>query len=227
MRPGRPLLRIDVVTLFPRMFEGPLGESIIGRARERGLVEISFTDPREFARDRRRTVDDRPYGGGPGMVLMAQPLFEALRKVRRRGSTVAYLSPQGRRFDQALARRLAKAKRLVLVCGHYEGVDERILKHVDMEISMGDFVLTGGEIPAMAVADAVVRLVPGVLTGEAAEAESFSGSLLDHPHYTRPRVWRGKRVPDALVGGDHARVGAWRRGAAEKATRRKRPDLLS
>ncbi|MDE2291625.1 MAG: tRNA (guanosine(37)-N1)-methyltransferase TrmD [Elusimicrobia bacterium] len=220
-------MRVAVVTLFPGMFEGPLTESIVKRAREKGLLEVSFVDPRAFSEDRHRTVDDRPYGGGPGMVLMAEPLYRAVKAARRRGSTVALMSPQGRRLDQALARELSRAKDLVLVCGHYEGFDERIRDFVDLELSLGDFVLTGGEIPAMAVIDAAARLLPGVLAKEgAAEAESFTEPLLDHPHYTRPRVWRGREVPAALLSGDHAAVAAWRRKAALAATKKKRPDLL-
>ena len=222
-----PVLRVGVVTLFPGMFEGPLTESIVQRARAKGLLEVSFSDPREFSQDRHRTVDDRPYGGGPGMVLMAEPLYQAIRKVRRRGATVVMMSPQGRRFDQATARRFAAAKDLVLVCGHYEGVDERVMDFVDEEVSLGDFVMTGGEIAAMAVIDAVTRLLPGVLVKEgAAEAESFTGPSLDYPHYTRPRTWRGRDVPEVLMGGDHKAIAAWRRKAALAATRKKRPDLI-
>ncbi|MBI5595887.1 MAG: tRNA (guanosine(37)-N1)-methyltransferase TrmD [Elusimicrobia bacterium] len=220
-------MRVGVVTLFPRMFEGPLTESIVQRARDKGILELAFCDPRDFSEDRHRTVDDRPYGGGPGMVLMAEPLYRAVKKVRRRGSTVVMMSPQGRPFDQAAARRLSAAKDLVLVCGHYEGVDERVMDFVDEELSLGDFVMTGGEIAAMSVIDAVTRLLPGVLVKEgAAEAESFTGPSLDHPHYTRPRVWRGRAVPEVLCGGDHAAIAAWRRKAAKAATRKKRPDLL-
>jgi tRNA (guanine37-N1)-methyltransferase len=210
------------------MFEGPLSESILKRAQDRGLLAVGFTNPRDFAADRHRSVDDRPYGGGAGMLLMAEPLYQALRKARRRGSKVLLLSPQGRRFDQKLAASLARERHIVLVCGHYEGVDERILDFVDMELSVGDFVLTGGEIPAMAVIDSVARLLPGVLLKpEAAERESFSAGLLDFPQYTRPSLWRGRKVPPALLSGDHARIEAWRRRAAKAATRRKRPDLLS
>lgn len=222
-----PVLRVGVVTLFPGMFEGPLTESIVQRARDKGILELAFSDPREFSEDRHRTVDDRPYGGGPGMVLMAEPLYQAIRKARRPGALVVMMSPQGRPFDQAAARRLSKAKDLVLVCGHYEGVDERVMDFVDEELSLGDFVMTGGEIAAMAVIDAVTRLLPGVLVKEgAAEAESFTGPSLDHPHYTRPRVWRGREVPEVLLGGDHKAVAAWRRKAAKAATRKKRPDLI-
>jgi tRNA (guanine37-N1)-methyltransferase len=221
-------LRIDFVTLFPRMFEGPLSESILRRAAERGLVEFAFTDPREFSEDRHHTVDDRPYGGGAGMVMMAEPLYRALKKVRKRGSKVVLLSAQGARYDQRTAERLSREKHLVLVCGHYEGVDERILEHVDLELSVGDYVLTGGEIPAMVVADSVTRLIPGVLKKPDASArESFSTGLLDYPQYTRPSVWRGRKVPEILLGGDHAKIEAWRLEAALAATKRKRPDLLA
>lgn len=223
----RPALRVAVVTLFPEMFEGPLTRSIVGRAREKGALEVVFSNPRDFADDRHRTVDDRPYGGGPGMVLMAEPLYRAVKKVRTRGAKVVMLTPQGKRFDQATAARLAKAGKVVLVCGHYEGVDERVMDFVDEELSLGDFVLTGGEIAAMAVIDAAARLLPGVLAkAGAAEAESFTQPLLDHPHYTRPRVWRGRKVPEVLLGGDHVKVAAWRAKAARDATRKKRPDLL-
>lgn len=223
---GAPALRVAVVTLFPGMFEGPLTQSIVGRARAGGALEVSFTDPRDFAEDRRRTVDDRPYGGGPGMVLLAEPLYRAIKAARRPKARVILLSPQGKRFDQKTAQRLVKTGKIVLVCGHYEGVDERVLDFVDEELSLGDFVLTGGEIAAMAVIDALARLLPGVLPAGAAEAESFSDPSLDHPHYTRPRVWRGRAVPEVLMGGDHAKVAAWRARAARAATKKKRPDLL-
>ncbi|MBI3550727.1 MAG: tRNA (guanosine(37)-N1)-methyltransferase TrmD [Elusimicrobia bacterium] len=219
--------RIDVITLFPEMFEGAFGRSIVGKARERKQVRIGFVNPRDFAKDRHRTVDDRPYGGGPGMVLMAQPLFEAIKSVRKRGSKVVFLTPQGKPFTQRLAESFAKEKHLILLCGHYEGVDERILKHVDMEVSIGDYVLTGGEIPAMAVADAVVRLLPGVLDEDATRRESFASAQLDHPQYTRPSAWRGAKVPEVLLCGDHAKIEAWRREAAAAATGRKRPDLTA
>jgi len=220
-------MRIDIITLFPEMFEGPLNLSIIGRARERGLVDIHFINPRDFAKDRHKTVDDRPYGGGNGMLLMADPIYQAIRQVRRRHTKVIYLSPKGQLFNQPLARDLSMEKHLVLLCGHYEGVDERILKYVDIEISIGDYVLTGGEIPAMAVADAVVRLLPGVLPAGAVETESFSGYSLEHAQYTRPRLWKGRRVPAALVAGNHARIEAWRHASVLKTTKQKRPSLLN
>lgn len=222
-----PALRIDIVTLFPAMFEGPLSLSIVGKARSAGKVEIGFVDPRDFTKDRHRTVDDRPYGGGKGMVMLAQPLFEAIKSVRKRHSKVIYLSPKGKRFDQRCARKLAAAKHIVLVCGHYEGVDERIMKYVDMELSIGDYVLTGGEIPAMVVADACTRLLPGVLSPEATEQESFSFGHLEHPQYTRPRVWKRQAVPKVLLEGHHEKIAVWRSQTAQQMTRKLRPDLVS
>ena len=220
-------MRIDVVTLFPEMFEPVLGASIVGRARARGLLELGTVNPRDFASDRHRTVDDRPFGGGAGMVLKAEPLHRALKSVRRPESRVVCLTPQGARFDAAAARRLARETHLVLVCGHYEGLDERVLRLCDEEVSIGDFVLTGGELPAMMVADAVARLISGVLKkADATLRESFEDGLLEHPQYTRPRVWRGRKVPEALLSGDHERIADWRRCAARRVTRRKRPDLL-
>ena len=222
-------MRIDIVTLFPEMFEPVLSASSGGRARRARLLDVRLVNPRDFVHDRHKTVDDRPFGGGAGMVLMAEPIYQALRRARGRGAKVVYLSPQGRRLDQNLARALARARRLVLLCGHYEGVDQRVLdRSVDLEVSIGDYVLTGGELPALVVVDAVARLLPGVLQKEeAAEKESFSGPILDFPQFTRPRVWRGSAVPEVLVSGDHRRIDAWRREAQLKATRAKRPDLLA
>lgn len=223
------------------MFEGPFSESIVARARDRGILDVSFVNPRDFTEDRHRTVDDRPYGGGAGMLMMAEPLYRAAcsaagrtlrrgspRAPGRGGAAVIVMTPQGRPFDQRTARALSKKRRLVLVCGHYEGFDERFLEYADMELSIGDYVLTGGEIPAMVVTDAVARLLPGVLTKEdAADEESFSRGLLDYPQYTRPRMWRGAGVPEVLLSGDHARILRWRRGAAEDSTKRRRKDLLN
>ncbi len=220
-------MRIDIITLFPEMFDGPLALSIIGRARERGLVQIGFVNPRDFTKDRHHTVDDRPFGGGKGMLLMAEPVYQAIKSVRKKESKVIYLSPQGRSFNQQAAQDLSQEKHIVLLCGHYEGIDERVLKYVDMELSIGDYVLTGGEIPAMAVTDAVVRLLPGVLPAGAVESESFSRYGLEHPQYTRPRLWRGRRVPAALVAGNHGVIETWRKSSALKTTLRKRPALLS
>jgi tRNA (guanine37-N1)-methyltransferase len=218
------------VTLFASMFDGPMGQSIVGRARKAGLIEVGFVNPRDFAPGPHRKVDDRPYGGGSGMVMMAQPLYSAVKKVAKRGSHVVFMSAQGKRFDADAALRLSRKKHVVLVCGHYEGIDERVASVFDEEISIGDFILTGGELPAMVVADAVARLVPGVLSDEATANESFaaaSGRGLDYPQYTRPAVWRGKKVPDVLLSGDHARIAAWRRAESLRRTKERRPDLVN
>jgi tRNA (guanine37-N1)-methyltransferase len=236
-------LRIDVLTLFPRMFEGVFNESLLGKARERSRVDLRVVDIRDFAQDKHRQADDRPYGGGPGMVLKPEPVWEALKsvgagvplrgpKARKSGNrpTVIYLSPQGKPLTQGLADDLAKKKRLVLVAGHYEGIDERLFDWIDLEISVGDVVLTGGEIPAMAVVDAVVRKVPGVVKeAESLEWDSYAagwGGRLDCPHYTRPAKWLGREVPAVLLGGDHRKIQAWREGASLAATNKKRPDLI-
>lgn len=216
------------MTLFPDMFAPVMDASILGRARSRGLVEWGCVNPRDFSEDKHRKVDDRPFGGGPGMIMRVEPLEKAVKSVKTRGSKVVFLTPQGARFDDAKASELAKEKHLVLVCGRYEGVDERALELFDEELSIGDYVLTGGELPAMVVADAVVRKRPGVLKKEdAAASESFATGLLDFPQYTRPRVWRGREVPEVLFSGDHKKIAAWRQKAARAATKRKRPDLLS
>ncbi len=221
-------MKIDVVTLFPEMFSGPMGTSIVGLARSGGRLELGFVNPRDFAHDPHRRVDDRPFGGGAGMIMMAPPIYDAVKSVARRGSHVVFLSPQGRRYDAAAASRLSKKRHVVLVCGHYEGIDERLAGLFDEEISIGDYVLTGGEIPAMVVIDSVTRLIPGVLKkAGATEEESFSRGALDYPQYTRPRVWKRKKVPPVLLSGDHKKISEWRRNAALKATKVKRPDLLS
>lgn len=220
-------MKIDFVSLFPEMLEPVMGASIVGRARTNGLVEVGVVNPRDFSTDKHRKVDDRPFGGGAGMVLQPGPMAAAIKSVKKRGSRVVFMSPQGHTFTQKEAMRLSKQKHLVLVCGHYEGVDERLMPLFDEEISIGDYVLTGGELPALVVADAVVRILPGVLKKEdAAAAESFSSGLLDYPQYTRPRLWRGKKVPDILLSGDHKKISEWRTNAARRTTRRKRPDLL-
>ena len=221
-------MRIDVLTLFPRMFDGPFGESIVKRAQEAGLVEIGVRDIRDWASDKHRTVDDTPYGGGAGMVLKPEPLARAIRETRGEGGYVVLLSAQGRLFDQAAARRLAALPHLVLVAGHYEGVDERVIEgDVDEEISVGDYVLTGGELPAMVVADAVVRLVPGVIEETSLAHESHTGGLLEGPQYTRPVDHDGRRVPAILLSGDHPAIAAWRRAEAIRRTAERRPDLLA
>lgn len=219
-------MRIDIVTIFPGIFT-PLEESIVGRARGAGLLEIFFRNPRDFTEDRHRKVDDRPFGGGVGMVMQPEPLARSIEAVRRDnpGAPVIACCPSGRVFDQAVAAGLAREKGLGFVCGHYEGVDERVFPLCDLSLSLGDFVITGGELAAMVMVDAVARLIPGVLPPGAAEDDSFSGGLLDWPHYTRPAEWRGQGVPEVLLSGDHARIARWRRREAESRTRQMRPDL--
>jgi tRNA (guanine37-N1)-methyltransferase len=221
-------LRIDVLTLFPGFFEGPLRESLLGRAVREGLVRIGVSDIRDHAHDRHRQVDDASFGGGPGMVMRPEPVVEAVESLGPEPKRVILLTPSGRRFDQTLAGSLADSAWIVLVCGRYEGVDERVVPILGAEeVSAGDFVLSGGEAAALTIIDAVVRLVPGVIGNEESlVTESFDGGLLDHPHYTRPRSYRGLEVPDVLLSGDHARIAAWRREAAIEKTRRNRPDLL-
>jgi tRNA (guanine37-N1)-methyltransferase len=223
-------VRIDVVTLFPAMFAGPFDQSIVARARSRGLLDLRVHDLRDYTADRHRTADDAPFGGGIGMVLKPEPLFravEALRQPDLPRARVALLSAQGQLFDDALARQLATLDQLILLCGHYEGVDERVAAHLaDLELSIGDYVLTGGELPAMVVIDAVARYVPGVLEAEATGAESHAAGLLEHPHYTRPAEFRGWRVPSVLLSGDHAAIARWRRQQALLRTWQRRPELL-
>jgi tRNA (guanine37-N1)-methyltransferase len=227
------VLSVDVVTIFPRMVEAPLADGIVGRACAAGLARIGVHDLRAWTEDRHRSVDDAPFGGGPGMVMKAEPFFCAVSALLPQGpgpnDAVVLLSPRGRRFDQQAARRYAALERLVLLCGRYEGVDERVLDGVaSEELSLGDFVLTGGEAAALAVVEAAVRLLPGALGDSgSAEADSFCDGLLDHPHYTRPAVWRGRAVPEVLLSGDHGRIRAWRREQALRTTRDRRPDLLS
>jgi tRNA (guanine37-N1)-methyltransferase len=221
-------LRIDVLTIFPGIFDGPLRESLLGKAIASGLVDVEVHDIRDHATDRHRQVDDESFGGGPGMVMKAEPVVRAVESLGPGPKRVLLLSPAGRRLDQALVRELAAEPWLVLVCGRYEGVDERVVEVLEAEeVSIGDYVLSGGELPALVVLEAVTRLVPGVVGREESLArESFEDGLLDHPHYTRPQEFRGMRVPDVLVSGDHARIEEWRRRAAEEKTRRNRPDLL-
>lgn len=220
-------MKIDFVTLFPGMFPSVMDASMMARAKDKGLLDWSCVNPRDFTEDKHNKVDDRPFGGGPGMLMMAEPLAKAIKSVSTKKSKVILLSPQGKTFNDKTALRFSKEDHLILVCGHYEGVDERAASLFDEEISVGDYVLTGGELPAMLVADAVVRLVPGVLKKEdAAVSESFADGLLDFPQYTRPRVWRGLEVPEILFSGDHKKIAEWRLNAARKATKKKRPDLL-
>ena len=225
------MLSVEVLTLFPRMIAAPLEESILGKAREKGLLRVQVTDIREFADGKHRVTDDVPYGGGAGMVMKPEPLVAAIEAARQRapGARVVLLSPQGPRFGQGKAQELAGHGELILVCGRYEGVDERVLRWVDEELSLGDFVLTGGEIAALAVIDAIARLVPGVLGNElSAQSESFSGEgLLEGPQYTRPPEFRGLRVPEVLLSGDHEKIARWRQDQAVARTRERRPDLLT
>ncbi|MBW7906312.1 MAG: tRNA (guanosine(37)-N1)-methyltransferase TrmD [Phycisphaerae bacterium] len=225
-------MRIDVLTLFPEVLQPHVTASIIGRAQHAGIADIHLHQLRDYSTDPHRKVDDRPFGGGPGMVLMCQPVCDAVAAIEAldpRPALRVLLTPQGRTFNQAAAQRLATHERLLLICGHYEGFDERILDLLQpLEISLGDFVMTGGEIAAAAVIDAVVRLLPGALGHEeAALHESFQGRRLDHPQYTRPRAFRGLTVPEVLLGGNHAEIAAWRRAQSEQRTRERRPDLLA
>lgn len=221
-------MKIDVLTLFPGMFVGPLDESIIKRARESGKLDLRIHNLRDWTHDRHKTVDDRPFGGGPGMVLKPEPLFEAVEALANEKTKVILLSPSGRKFDQSVARELAGGEHLLLISGSYEGFDERVreaLAHDDL--SIGDYVLTNGALPAMVIIDAVTRLLPGVLgDDESAKEESFSQGLLEYPHYTRPAEFRGMKVPDVLLGGHHAEIAKWRHEQALKRTHERRPDLL-
>jgi tRNA (guanine37-N1)-methyltransferase len=224
-------MRIDVITIFPDMFGEVFDFGIVRRAREAGVVDVSVHDLRRYATDRHRTTDDAPYGGGPGMVMKVEPLVaavEAILGASRSSARLVLLSPRGRPLDQALVRELAGASRLVLVAGRYEGVDERFVEATGAEeVSIGDYVLSGGEIPAMVVVDAVVRLLPGAISDpRSAEQDSFSEGILDYPHYTRPVEFRGLRVPEVLLSGDHAAVDEWRRSRAFSDTRERRPELL-
>jgi len=221
-------LAIDVITIFPGMLKGFLEESMLKRAAVNGHVRFRTVDLRDFTADRHRTTDDRPYGGGPGMVMKPEPLFKAVESVATDGARVVLMTPQGKRFEQAVAQKLALEKHLIFICGHYEGVDERVREAlVDEELSIGDYVLTNGVLPAAVVIDAVVRLLPGVLGGEgAAEQESFSGGRLEYPQYTRPPQFNGMDVPEILLSGNHEQIAGWRKEQAEKRTRERRPDLL-
>jgi tRNA (guanine37-N1)-methyltransferase len=221
-------LKIDVLTLFPAMFAGPLDESIIKRARETGLLDLKIHNLRDYAHDRHRTVDDRPFGGGPGMLLKPEPIFEAVESLAREGTRVILVSPGGRTFNQAIAADLAQVSHLLLVSGHYEGFDERVREELaDDELSIGDYVLTNGALPIMVIIDAVGRLLPGALGDEqSAHEESFSHGLLEYPQYTRPAEFRGMKVPDVLLSGNHAQIAKWRLEQARQRTRERRPDLL-
>jgi tRNA (guanine37-N1)-methyltransferase len=224
-------MRIDVLTLFPEMFTSPLGFSIVKRAQQRGLVNIALSNIRDFAKDSYKKVDDSPYGGGAGMVLMCQPVFDCLESVQKQDPSpgrVILLTPQGKKFDQQLAKQLAAEQRIILIAGHYEGFDERIrLGTGALEVSIGDYVLSGGELPAMVIIDAIVRLLPGALGDQDSAAnDSFSDGLLECPQYTRPEDFKGMKVPDVLLSGNHKEIEKWRKQQAIEKTRAKRPDLL-
>ena len=239
-------MQIDIITIFPKIFDNVFNESIIKRARNKGLLKINIRNLRDYSRDKHRKVDDRPFGGGPGMVMRPESLFAAIEDILGIRSSVIgpryksntkhltpktktiLLSPQGEKLNQKIAQRLMRYKRLILICGHYEGIDERVRQHLaDEEISIGDYVLTGGEIPAMVLVDSIARLIPGVLgKKESLHQESFNGNLLEYPQYTRPANFRGLKVPAVLLSGNHREIAAWRKRQALKVTRLKRPDLL-
>ena len=220
-------MQIDIITLFPDIFFGPLAESIIGRAVKSGLVKINTVNLRDYTHDERGTVDDKPYGGGPGMLMKAEPLFEAIEDIKTEKSLVILTSPQGQSFNQQMAGELKDHEHLIFVCGHYEGVDERVRTMlIDKEISIGDYILTSGNLAAMVMTDAIVRLLPGALGCDASsEDESFSRGLLEYPQYTRPPEFRGMKVPEILLSGDHGKIAQWRKAQSEARTRSRRPDL--
>ena len=221
-------MKFDILTLFPEMFEA-LNESIIGKAKEKNLIEINLTNIRDFSKDKHKKVDDTPYGGGAGMVMMPDVVYDAYSSIKNReNAKVIYLSPQGKTLNQEKVKELSKENHLILLCGHYEGIDQRVLDEiVDEEISIGDYVLTGGELPAMVLVDSVSRYVEGVLKAESIEEESFSNNLLEYPQYTRPEEFRGKRVPEVLISGHHENIKKWREEKALEVTKKKRPDLLN
>ncbi len=221
-------MKIDIITIFPDMFVCPLRESILGRAQKKGLVVIKIHNLRSWTTDKHKTVDAKPFGGGPGMVMKVEVIDKAIKALKSDDSRVILLTPQGEMFKQEKARKLSEEKHLVLICGHYEGFDERIRGLVDEEISIGDYVLTGGEIPAMVIVDSVVRLLPGVVGNhESVEDESFTKKQLEYPQYTRPADYKGKKVPRVLLSGDHEKISKWRRERALSRTKKRRPDLAN
>jgi len=219
-------MKIDILTLFPSMFEGFINESIIKRALEKKLVEINIHNIRDYSKDPHKKVDDYGFGGGAGMVLMPQPIFDAVEDLRKENSKVILMTPQGIKYNQECAYELSKESHLIIICGHYEGFDERIRSIVDIEISIGDFVLTGGEIPAMAISDSIIRLLDGVIEKESHEFDSFNNNLLDYPVYTHPSDFRGMKVPEVLLSGHHANIAKFRYEEQLKRTKERRPDLL-
>lgn len=219
-------MKISILTLFPEMFENFVSSSIIKRAIDSKLVDIEIVNIRDFSHLNNKQVDDTPYGGGAGMVMRADIVLKAIESVKDDDSLVILMSPGGKTFNQNISYELSKNKHLIFVCGHYEGIDDRILKYIDMELSIGDFILTGGEIPAMAMSDSIIRLIPGVIRQESSENESFNNSLLDYPVYTRPSEFNGDEVPSVLLSGNHSKIAEWRKKEALKRTKEKRPDLL-
>lgn len=220
-------MKISILTLFPEMFDNFKTSSIIKRAIDKSLVDIEIINIRDFSKLNNKQVDDTPYGGGSGMVMRVDIVVDAINSVKTDESIVILMSPAGTTFNQKISYDLSKEKHLIFVCGHYEGIDERILNYVDMELSIGDFILTGGEIPTMAMSDAIIRLIPGVIKDESSSNESFNNSLLDYPVYTRPSVYDGHEVPEVLMNGNHALIDNWRKEAALKKTQERRPDLLN
>ena len=219
-------MKFDVLTLFPEMFHS-LNESIIGRAKEKGLIEINLINIRDFSKDKHKKVDDTPYGGGAGMVIKPDVVYDAYASVKEEKAKVIYLTPQGKILNQQKVKELSKENHLILLCGHYEGIDQRVLDEiVDEEISIGDYVLTGGELPAMVLIDSVSRYVQGVLSEDSTNEESFSSNLLEYPQYTRPEEFRGKKVPEVLISGHHENIRKWREEKSLEVTKKKRPDLL-
>lgn len=219
-------MKIDILTLFPNMFTGFINESIIKRAINSDLVKINVHNIRDYSQFKNKQVDDYPFGGGPGMVLMCEPIFNAIEDLRTENTKVIMLTPSGEVFNQKVATKLSKYEHIILLCGHYEGFDERIKAIVDMEISIGDYILTGGEIPAMAIVDTIVRLIPGVINNESLDSESFNDNLLDYPVYTRPEVFRGMKVPEVLLSGHHANIEKYRKEEQLRITKERRKDLL-
>ena len=219
-------MKIDILTLFPSMFEGFLNESIIKRAIDKKLVSINIYNFRDYSLDPHKKVDDYPYGGGEGIVLMPQPIFDCVESIRTPDSKVILMTPQGIKYNQKIAYELTNFKHLIIICGHYEGFDERIRSLADIELSIGDFVLTGGEIPAMAISDSIIRLLDGVILKESSENDSFNNNLLDYPVYTHPADFRGMKVPDVLLSGDHKKINEYRKEEQIKRTEERRPDLL-
>lgn len=225
-------MRIDIITIFPKVFGPILGESIIKRAQKKNILQITVHDLRDYSKDKHRKIDDRPFGGGPGMVFKPEPIFAAVKSIKSKNkgqkTRVILLTPQGKTLNQRVAQRFSKFKNLILICGHYEGIDERVRQYlVDEEVSIGDYILTGGELPAMVLVDTIVRLLPGVLGDKnSAKSESFCRGLLEYPQYTRPADFKGKKVPKILLSGDHQKIATWRKEQAYKITKKKRPDLI-